>query len=213
MILRPRIGSVVLLMLTALPVTALAQGRPEAGPPLPPPVDYAPPPSPFETGMRGFGMGLTAGIAGGYLFARQDGWTSRDWRPMVAGAGVGALAGGLLGFTLGMMDSNSTPSRPIMSPGRSYLVMRGMSEGGLFGMVTGGIVGGLVALKTDKPEHILLGAAIGTLSGTVLGLVFGSVQPNPWSMRRERVAWSVSVAPVANAHGGLAFGPGVLATF
>jgi hypothetical protein len=158
--------------------------------------------------MRGFGTGLWVGLAGGYLFAREDGFTSRDWRPMVAGAAGGALAGGVLGFTLGVVDNNSS------SPGRGYLVMREMAYGGAFGAVTGGLIGGLAALSTDKPEHILFGAAIGTLGGAVLGLVLGSIERNPWA-GTGRAAAAVTVAPcvVPTAAGGLALGPGVLGRF
>ena len=162
----------------------------------------APPPSVFETGMNGFGMGLAAGLAGGYLVARSDGFSSRDWRPLVAGAGVGALAGGALGLGLAIYDSNS-PVR-----GRGFLVMRGMGTGGVFGAVAGGIVGGLAALGTDKPEHILLGAAIGTLSGTALGLVIGSLERNPWAPQNQpRVGWNLGIAPCGGGGGRLAWGP------
>lgn len=153
-------------------------------------------------------MGLSAGLAGGYLVARDNGFSSSDWRPIVAGAGIGALAGGVLGFTLGMVDNNSAV------PGRGFLVMRGMSYGGGFGMVAGGIIGGLAALKTDKPEHILFGAAIGTLSGTVLGVVLGSLERNPWAAGgRGPMAWNVGVTPCATADGGLAFGPSLSGHF
>jgi hypothetical protein len=149
-------------------------------------------------------MGLSAGLAGGYLVARENGFHSSDWRPLVAGAGIGALAGGALGFTLGMIDNNSR------TPGRGYLVMRGMSYGGGFGMVAGAIIGGLTALETDKPEHILLGAAIGTLSGTALGLILGSVERNPWvgaPVARAPSAWNMGVGTYPTTRGGLAFGP------
>src|SRR5690242_12113428 len=117
------VGTTVLALATTLSATAAAA-----------PDTSAPPPSVFETGMNGFGMGLTAGIAGGYLVARSDGFSSRDWRPLVAGAGVGALAGGVLGLSLAIYDNNA-PVR-----GRGFLVMRGMVKGGLFGAVAGGIV-------------------------------------------------------------------------
>lgn len=167
------------------------------------------PPSPFETGMRGFATGLGAGLAGGYLFAREDGFSSRDWRPMVAGAGVGALAGGLLGFTLGIVDNNAG------TPGRGFLVMRGMSYGGIFGAVSGAIVGGLAALGTDEPEHILLGAAIGTLTGSVAGLVLGALETNPWGPGSAGMAraWNFGVTPYATAQGRLTVGPSLSGRF
>jgi hypothetical protein len=178
---------------------ASAQPGYEVGPPAS--VQPPPSPSPFQAGMRGFSAGIAVGLAGGYLVARQDGFTSRDWRPLVAGAGIGALAGGALGFTLGIVDNNS------MSPGRGFLVMRGMAEGGAFGIVAGAIIGGLAALKTDKPEHILFGAAIGTLAGTAFGLVYGGIERNPWERRGRPVAWNVGVVPYSTSQGTLAFGP------
>jgi hypothetical protein len=194
-----RIAIAALIVVSGAAVPAVAVANPAYTPT--PSAELAPPPSPFEMGMRGFGTGLAAGLAGGYLFAREDGFTSRDWRPVVAGAGVGALAGGVVGFTLGMVDNNST------NPGRGFLVMRGMAYGGAFGAVAGGIAGGLAALSTDKPEHILFGAAIGTLSGTVLGLVLGSFERNPWAGRgRGPNGWSLGLSPCPTANGSLAFG-------
>ncbi len=204
MTIRPALGALlggicVLVTSAVVPAAAMAQPFVE---PVPPGGAAAAPPSPFETGMRGFSMGLSAGLAGGYLVARENGLNSSDWRPVVAGAGIGALAGGALGFTLGMVDNNSR------APGRGYLVMRGMSYGGGFGMVAGAIIGGLTALKTDKPEHILFGAAIGTLSGTVLGLILGSVERNPWApAARGPTAWNLGIGACTTGQGGLAFGP------
>lgn len=200
-------GVATALVLLAAP--AVASANPISAPGPTSPADLPPPPqSPFETGMRGFGTGLAAGLAGGYLFAREDGFSSRDWRPIVAGAGVGALAGGVVGFTLGMVDNNSS------NPGRGFLVMRGMAYGGAFGAVAGGIGGGLAALSTDKPEHILFGAAIGTLSGTVLGLVLGSFERNPWVGRgRTGNSWSMGVVPYPTANGQLALGPSLSGRF
>jgi hypothetical protein len=190
--LRPLVATILFALATTMSATAAAA-----------PDTAAPPPSVFETGMNGFGMGLAAGLAGGYLVARSDGFTSRDWRPLVAGAGVGALAGGVLGLSLAIYDNNS-PVR-----GRGFLVMRGMGKGGVFGAVAGGIIGGLAALGTDKPEHILFGAAIGTLGGTALGLVVGSLERNPWAPQNQvRVGWNLGIAPCGGAGGGrLAWGP------
>jgi hypothetical protein len=189
------------LMLAGVGLPATVNAEPIYTPgPTPPAQLPPPPPSPFESGMRGFGTGLAAGVAGGYLFARQDGFTSSDWRPIVAGAGVGAVAGGLTGFALGVVDSNS------VIPGRGFLVLRSTAYGGMFGAVTGGIIGGLAALSTDKPEHILLGAAIGTLSGTVVGVVLGAIEPNPWAPG-GRHGLSFGVSPYSTGNGSLAYGP------
>jgi hypothetical protein len=154
-------------------------------------------------------MGLAAGLAGGYLVARENGLHASDWRPLVAGAGIGALAGGALGLGLGLADNDSAAA------GRGFLVMRGMGAGGGFGLVAGAIIGGLVALDTNKPEHILFGAAIGTLSGTALGLLLGSVERNPWAPGSSRglASLHVGVSPYATERGELAFGPLVSGRF
>jgi phage tail tape-measure protein len=78
-----------------------------------------------------------------------------------------------------------------------------------FGATAGAIAGGLTALSTKKPEHILLGSSIGVLSGAALGAVFGFFEggharahgaPEPDRM-------SLSVVPVVEAGGKLAYLP------
>lgn len=192
--------SVAVATLWAVPATAAV---PES--------EIAPPPSPFETGLRGFGMGIGAGLAGGYLVARSGGFTSGDWRPLVAGAAIGALAGGALGVTLGFVDNAST------TRGRGFLVMRGMTYGGSFGAVFGGLIGALAALKTNHLENVLFGAAIGTLSGTALGLVFGSIERNPWAsgggVHPRAAAWNIGIAPWLTTKGALSLGPSLSGHF
>jgi hypothetical protein len=153
-------------------------------------------------------MGIFAGLAGGYLVAREGGLHASDWRPLVAGAGIGALGGGALGLTLGLVSTDPA------SQGRAYLIMREMNRGGQFGLLAGGIVGGLVALGNDHPEHILLGAAIGTLAGTAAGVLVGSLERNPWAPPRVgSLALEVSLTPLQSARGQLSFGPGVVGRF
>ena len=186
------------------PATPAAPGATPSGAPPP----FSPPPSAFDSGIDGFGMGIAAGLAGGYLVAREGGLHTSDWRPLVAGAGIGALAGGALGLTLGLVSSDPA------SQGRSYLIVREMGRGGQFGLLAGAIIGGLVALDNDKPETILLGAAIGTLSGTALGLVLGSVEHNPWAPARVGpVALQAGVVSCQTARGALSWGPGVIGRF
>jgi len=166
------------------------------------------PPSAFDAGIDGFGMGIFAGVAGGYLVAREGGLHARDWRPLVAGAGIGALTGGALGLTFGLVNTDAA------SKGRTYLIMRGMGRGGQFGLLAGGIIGGLVALSNDHPENILFGAAIGTLSGTAVGLIVGSLERNPWAPPRVgQLALQLGVAPCPTARGELSWGPSLTGRF
>jgi len=153
-------------------------------------------------------MGIAAGLAGGYLVAREGGLHTSDWRPLVVGAGIGALAGGALGLTLGLVSSDPA------SQGRSYLIVREMGRGGQFGFLAGGIVGLLVWAGNDKPESILFGAAIGTLSGTALGLLLGSVEHNPWAPARVGpVALQAGVVRCQTVRGSLSWGPGLSGRF
>lgn len=194
-------------------LVAVLGARKASAQPAPPrgPVPYVPP-SPFESGMHGFSMGATVGTAIGYLVAREDGFTERDWRPIVAGMGIGALAGGGLGLTLGLFQGNPE------SAGRGFLVMRGMAHGAQFGFFAGSIAGGLAALESDKLEHVLFGGAVGTLVGASIGLLIGSFERNPWAAPPAPhapgpMALSFSIAPLRNASGGFSWTPFVSGRF
>jgi hypothetical protein len=164
------------------------------------PQTYAP--SIFLYGFDGFLVGAGAGLGGGYLWARAGGWHGDDWRPLVYGAGFGALAGGALGLTLGITDMvNDTQ-------GRGYFVMRDGSLGLGFGAVTGAIIGGLGAVASKDAEHILLGGAIGGLVGIGAGVVLGIVDGR--RMGRRRVALALAPAPTA---GGLVWMPALVARY
>jgi hypothetical protein len=160
----------------------------------------AQPPTVFDGAYQGLLVGGTAGLATGYLFARSGGWnSSSDWKPLVYGAGIGALAGATVGLTLGIVDMAQR------RPGRNGYVMRDGLYGAGLGAVLGGIAGGLAALSSKKGEHILLGGSIGILSGTCLGMGVGAVE----GYRR----YSASVAAVEQAGGGIAFLPAFTARF
>src|SRR3954453_10835453 len=111
--------------------TSLASAQPRPEPP------YTP--STFEYGFHGFFLGGAAGLGAGYLVARSGGWHSDDWRALVYGTGIGALAGGALGLGLGISDMASE------TPGRGYFILRDGGYGLSFGAVAGGIAGGIAA--------------------------------------------------------------------
>jgi hypothetical protein len=159
-----------------------------------------PPPTVFDGAYQGLLVGATAGLATGYLFARHPGDAgSTDWKPLVYGAGIGALGGAAIGLTLGIVDMSQG------KPGRNGYVMRDGLYGAGLGAVLGGIAGGLAALSTKKGEHLLLGSAIGVLSGSCLGMAVGFVE----GYRR----YAVSVSAVEEAGGSYAFLPAVAARF
>ena len=159
-----------------------------------------PPPTVFDGAYQGLLVGGTAGLATGYLFARRDGWdSSNDWKPLVYGAGIGALAGSVVGLTLGIVDMSQS------RPGRNGYVMRDGLYGAGLGAVLGGIAGGLAAISSKNSEHVLLGGAIGVLSGACFGMGIGFVEGYH--------KYSPTVAPVQHADGSVTFVPAVTGRF
>jgi hypothetical protein len=141
-----------------------------------------------------------AGVATGYLFARRGGWnSSNDWKPLVYGAGIGALSGAAIGLTLGIVDMSQR------KPGRNGYVMRDGLYGAGLGAVLGGIAGGLAAISSKKGEHVLLGASIGVLSGTCLGMGVGFAE----GYRK----YSAQISAAQQANGSVAFLPAVAGKF
>ncbi len=130
-------------------------------------------PSVFTYAGRGFLVGSMVGISAGYLSARSDGWDrNKDWQPLVYGTGIGALAGGAVGLSLGIVDMSRN------TPGYGAVILRDTVYGAAFGGAAGGIVGTLALVSTKKPEHILLGAAVGALFGATAGVALGIVEGN-----------------------------------
>jgi hypothetical protein len=161
-------------------------------------------PSIFTYGFHGFALGSVAGLGAGYLAARSGGWQKSDWEPLAYGAGIGALAGGTLGLSLGITDMvNETP-------GRGYYILRDGGYGLGFGAVTGAIAGGIAAISTKKAENILFGASIGALVGTGVGVVLGIVEGNrAWS----RTKVSMTITPASTTSGQLVWMPAVVGVY
>jgi len=181
------------LLVAALLVLVTTAARPSLA-------ERLPPPTVFDGAYQGLLVGATAGLATGYLFARQDGKIgSTHWKPLAYGAGIGALTGAVIGLSLGIVDMSQS------KPGRNGYVMRDGLYGAGLGAVLGVIAGGLAALSTKKGEHVLLGGAIGVLSGTCLGMAMGFVE----GYRR----YSVAVSAVEEAGGSYTFVPAVAARF
>jgi hypothetical protein len=130
-------------------------------------------PSVFTYAGRGFLVGAMVGLSAGYLTARSGGWNrDDDWQPLVYGTGIGALAGGVLGLSLGIVDMSRN------TPGYGAVILRDTVYGAAFGAAAGGIVGTLAMVSTKNGEHVLLGAAVGALAGATAGVALGIVEGN-----------------------------------
>jgi hypothetical protein len=181
-------------------VATLLGGFAVVGMPASPVQAYEPAaPTAFEGAYQGLMAGATVGLATGYLFARSGGWHDEDWKTLGDGVGIGALAGSVVGLTLGIVDISQG------RPGRTGYVMRDAGYGALLGMVLGGIAGGLGAMSSGKGEHVLLGSSIGVISGTFVGMGIGLVE----SSRR----YSGTVAPVYYPDGRVGFVPALTGRF
>jgi hypothetical protein len=122
-------------------------------------------PSIVAYAFDGFWTGAQIGLATGYLATGRE-WESREWRKLVFGAGVGALAGVGVGLTLGVVDvGNDTKT--------GHFILRDMGYGVGLGGVVGVAVGALFLIDSGRPKNLLTGAAIGTLIGAGAGVAFG----------------------------------------
>jgi hypothetical protein len=181
-----------LALLCQLPNSASADGF------FGPHPDYAP--SVFTYGYRGLFTGGLVGLSAGYLVARNDGFSDDDWRPLVLGSGIGALSGSVLGLTLGFVDLSDD------QPGRASIALRDTLYGAGFGALLGGITGGLVIIRTHDAEHLLFGAALGTLAGSGLGLVIGLIEGKR-IVESPQHRYSASLSATRDAGGSLVYTP------
>ncbi|MFM2417010.1 MAG: hypothetical protein RL385_1733, partial [Pseudomonadota bacterium] len=168
-------------------------------------------PSVFTYAFRGFGVGAAGGLAGGYLVARRDGFAWHDYRPLVLGAGIGALAGAGGGLTLGFMDLASD------RPGRGNIALRDTLYGTGLGALVGTVAGALVVIRTHDGEHIPFGAAIGTLAGIAGGLIVGLIEgsrivESPVHRYPGARTWPMFAA-VPDGRGGVAGSAGLVGRF
>jgi hypothetical protein len=135
------------------------------------------PPSIINYGVNGFWTGAQVGLASGYLATGRD-YEAREWRKLVFGAGVGALAGTGLGLTLGIVDAGGP------TPGTGWLALRDTGYGIGLGALAGTATGALFLINSGHPKNLITGAAIGSLIGAGVGAAVGIIQGA--SMHRER---------------------------
>lgn len=192
-------------VVVALALLGLAPGQASAQDA---PIEHRP--SVFTYAGRGFLVGGMVGISAGYLVARStgDGWDSdEDWQPLAYGTGIGALAGGALGLTLGILDMNRN------TPGYGAVILRDTVYGAGFGAVAGGIVGALTFISTDDSEHILLGASVGALVGAAAGIVLGVFEGNKALEENAQRTSMVTISPLRGADGQLVWAPTFLGRY
>jgi hypothetical protein len=164
-------------------------------------------PSVFTYAGRGFMVGGLVGVSAGYLAARGDKLSDTEWQPLAYGLGIGALTGGALGLTLGILDTSRN------TPGYGALILRDTVYGAGFGAVAGGIVGGLTAISNwEDRENILLGASVGTLVGSAVGIVLGIVEGNR-ALEPRAQGFDMHLACATGADGKLVWMPAASGVF
>lgn len=144
-----------------------------------------------DYGFKGFTLGLETGLAVGYL-STGDRWERPEWRKVVLGMGIGALAG----MTVGMIISVADYGERAVPVG--YYVLRDANYGTWIGAAMGAIVGMLLWVDDGHPRDVVRGAAYGTLFGAVAGIAFGIIEgksATPERGYRYDYDWSFSVAP------------------
>ena len=127
------------------------------------------PPSVIKYGTNGFMTGAQIGLASGYLATGRE-YESREWRKLVFGTGVGAIAGTGIGLTLGLLDVGGP------APGTGWLALRDTGYGIGLGVLVGTATGALFLINSGRPKNLLTGAAIGGLIGAATGAVVGVIE-------------------------------------
>lgn len=136
-------------------------------------------PSLLSYGFKGFLLGGELGLSVGWLTTRPT-FDSNDWRNLVFGTGLGALAGVATGVALAMLDTGTPP------PATGWYVLRDGGYGTLLGGLAGAAVGALFVIDSGKPKDILTGASVGSLVGAAFGVVFGIIEADAGQRERQR---------------------------
>lgn len=160
---------------------ALAQAAPAAAHPEPEYTECVPQeaPSLLSYGFKGFWLGGELGLSLGWLSTRPT-FDDGDWRNLVFGTGLGALAGVGAGVVLAMIDTGTRP------PSTGWYVLRDGGYGTLLGGLAGAAVGALFVIDSGQPKDILTGAAIGSLVGAAVGVAFGLIEAQATHRERDR---------------------------
>ncbi|MBN2718395.1 MAG: hypothetical protein JXX14_21300 [Deltaproteobacteria bacterium] len=157
-------------------------------------------PSVFTYGLRGLGVGTLDGMAAGYLVIHTDASEMADWRVFLVSMGIGALGGAALGLTTGFVDVAMYSRYPNGNyVGMGAIILRDSLYGALFGALLGTIGGGVGAILKSDAQYLPLGAAIGALAGTGLGILIGVIEGRVLTRRHRadrRASLQFLVIPV-----------------
>jgi hypothetical protein len=127
-------------------------------------------PSIFSYGIKGFWTGAELGLAVGYLSTGSD-FASGEWKNLVIGAGVGAIAGLGVGITLGVVDTGAA-----IKPGTGWYVLRDVGYGVTLGALAGLAIGAITMIDSGRWKNLPIGASIGALIGGAAGIAIGFVE-------------------------------------
>lgn len=127
-------------------------------------------PSIFSYGMKGFWTGAELGLAVGYLSTGSD-FASGEWKNLVVGAGIGAVAGLGIGITLGVVDSGAS-----IQPGTGWYVLRDLGYGTTLGALAGLAIGAITMIDSGRSKNLLIGASFGALIGGAAGIAIGFIE-------------------------------------
>jgi hypothetical protein len=153
----------------------------------------------FDYGFKGLTLGAELGLSIGYLSAGSR-FEEHEWRKLVLGAGIGALAGMATGIFIAMADASSA------GPPVGYYVLRGAGYGVWIGAVVGALVGALLWIDDGRPRDMIQGAAYGSIFGAVAGMAFGIIEGKnsaPPSRRYYDDDWRFSMTPLPSGLGGM----------
>ena len=154
----------------------------------------------FDYGFKGLTIGAELGLSLGYLSAGNR-YEESEWRKLVLGVGIGALAGLTTGIIIAVADTTSG-SAPV-----GHYILRDAGYGTWIGAAVGAMVGGLLWIDDGRPRDLIQGAAYGSLFGAVAGLAYGVIEgknASPPSHRYYEDDWRFSVSPT--------YSPGLAAT-
>jgi peptidoglycan/LPS O-acetylase OafA/YrhL len=126
-------------------------------------------PSMLSYGLDGLVTGAGVGLAAGYLSTGTR-YQTGEWRKLVIGTGVGAIAGLGIGIALAVVDDSMT------GPGIGSYVLRDLGYGVILGALSGAVIGALFYVDSDHAKDIPVGAAVGTLIGAGVGAVIGVLE-------------------------------------